>query len=303
MIIYIGGRTDIVHFYLDWLIKRFKEGYVLVRNPLFPGKVTRYELAPDKVDAVVLTSRNFAPILDRLSVIADHYSMYYHYIITAYGKEMEPGVPSIQESIRTLIELEQLVGSKRIAWRYDPVFLTDVYTEEKHLKTFERIAKQLTGHVDRCILGYLDKYDKVKKRMPELRALNGENQSRFLCELGRIAADYKIPIQACAARGDYSRYGITPAGCLTLDMIGEANGLMFKNLKHKGNRPGCQNIESRDIGAYHTCLNGCKYCADQQNPKKVQENCELHDPESPLLVGYLRPGDTVQQGIQKSFRQ
>ena len=47
MIINVGGRTDTVHYYSKWLLKRFEEGYVLSRNPLFPKKVTRYELTPD----------------------------------------------------------------------------------------------------------------------------------------------------------------------------------------------------------------------------------------------------------------
>ncbi|MCM1045466.1 MAG: DUF1848 domain-containing protein [Candidatus Gastranaerophilales bacterium] len=47
MIINTGGRTDTVQYYSEWLLNRFSEGYVLSRNPLFPNKVTRYELTPD----------------------------------------------------------------------------------------------------------------------------------------------------------------------------------------------------------------------------------------------------------------
>ena len=32
MIINTGGRTDTVQYYTDWLLRRFAEGYVLVRN-------------------------------------------------------------------------------------------------------------------------------------------------------------------------------------------------------------------------------------------------------------------------------
>lgn len=54
MIINTGGRTDTVPYYTEWLLNRFSEGYALSRNPLFPNKVTRYELTPDTVDCVVL---------------------------------------------------------------------------------------------------------------------------------------------------------------------------------------------------------------------------------------------------------
>ena len=88
---------------------------------------------------------------------------------------------------------------------------------------------------------------------------------------------------------------------MTLDILGTANGIIFKNLKHKGMRQGCHCIESRDIGAYDTCLNGCKYCYANTKPQKARENYRLHDPASPLLLGHVKPEDTIIQGAQKSF--
>ena len=88
---------------------------------------------------------------------------------------------------------------------------------------------------------------------------------------------------------------------MTLDILGRANGLTFKPLKHKGMRQGCHCMESRDLGAYDTCLNGCKYCYANKTPQKARENYRYHDPASPLLLGHLRPEDSVTQGAQKSF--
>ena len=151
MIINTGGRTDTVQFYTEWLLRRFAEGYVLSRNPLFPNKVTRYELTPDKVDCVVFCSKNYRPILPRLHEITERFPTYFHYTITAYGKDIEPGVPSIADSMQTLIELSELVGRQRVAWRYDPVLLTKAYTIERHLETLEQMAGVLAPHIDRCI--------------------------------------------------------------------------------------------------------------------------------------------------------
>ena len=88
---------------------------------------------------------------------------------------------------------------------------------------------------------------------------------------------------------------------MTLVMLGAANGVEFRDLKHKGTRAGCHCIESRDIGAYDTCLAGCRYCYANKSPQKAAANRKLHDPESPLLLGHLRDTDTLQQGAQKSF--
>lgn len=301
MILNTGGRTDTVQYYTEWLLRRFAEGYVLTRNPLFPNKVNRYELTTDKVDCVVFCSKNYKPILSRLHEITDKFNTYFHYTITAYGKDIEPGVPSIDESMETLIELSGIVGPQRIAWRYDPVLLTKDYTIRRHLETFEHMAKVLAPHIDRCIFSFVEMYKKLEVNMPELIPLTEGDMDRLAEGLGSIAAKYGIHLQTCGTNGDFTRYGIHSSGCMTLDILGGANGVAFKNLKHKGMRQGCHCIESRDIGAYDTCLNGCKYCYANRTPLKAFENFKLHDPSSPLLLGKVRPEDIIIQGVQKSF--
>lgn len=280
MILNTGGRTDTVQYYTKWLLKRLEEGYVLSRNPLFPNKVTRYELTPEAVDCMVFCSKDFTPIL-----------------------HVEPGVPSIDQSMGTLIRLSEIVGKGRIAWRYDPVLLTETYTVQTHLNTFGRMAAKLAPHVDRCIFSFVEMYKKLATNMPELIPLTASDQDKLASGLGGIAKQHGLLIQTCGSNGDYTHYGIETSGCMTLDILGEANGIQFRNLKHKGMRAGCHCIESRDIGAYDTCLNGCKYCYANKSPQKARDNYKLHDPDSPLLLGYVQPTDLIQQGNQKSYLQ
>ena len=301
MILNTGGRTDTVQYYTDWLLQRFSEGYVLTRNPMFPSKVIRYELTPDKVDCVVFCSKNYKPILPRLHEITDRFHTYFHYTITAYGRDIEPGVPSIEESMETLKALSRLVGKQRIAWRYDPVLLTKEYTIGRHLETFERMAGELAPYIDRCIFSFVEMYKKLEVNMPELIPLSCQDMESLAQGLGSIAQKYGISIQTCGTNGDYTRYGIHASGCMTLDILGKANGITFRSRKHKGTRQGCHCIESRDIGAYDTCLNGCKYCYANKSPQKAFENRQYHDPASPLLLGHVKPEDIILQGAQKSF--
>ena len=297
MILNTGARTDTV----QWLLKRFEEGYVYARNPLFPNKVVKYELSPEKIDLVMFCSKNYKPILPRLHEITDKYRTYFHYTVTAYGKDVEPLVPSVDESIETLIALSKQVGKQRVAWRYDPVLLTDKYTIEVHAKTFEYMAEKLAPYIDRYIFSVVEMYTKLKTNMPEIVPLTETDKNHIAEILGSIANKYGIHIQTCGTNGDYSQYGIRSSGCATLEILGAANGCEFKNLKHKGLREGCHCIESRDIGAYDTCLNGCKYCYANKNPKKAKDNYKLHNPDSPLLLGDLQSFDEVTQGNQKSF--
>ena len=301
MIINTGARTDTVRYYTKWLLGRFDEGYVYSRNPLFPNKVTRYELTPEKVDCVVFCSKDYEPILPDLARITSRFPTYFHYTITAYGTDVEPGVPSIEKSIDTLRRLSKIVGSQRVAWRYDPVLLTERYTVQTHLETFDRMAEQIAPYADRCIFGFVEMYRRLETNMPELVALTDDDKDALAKGLGESAARHGLPIQTCGASGDYTRYGIEASGCMTLDMVGKANGLAFRRLKHGGTREGCGCIQTRDIGAYNTCLSGCRYCYANKRPDKARENYKLHDPDSPLLIGHPRETDTLQQGAQRSF--
>lgn len=301
MILNTGARTDIAQYYSEWLFKRFEEGFVYTRNPLFPNKVTKYELSPDKIDLVLFCSKNYKPILPRLREITDKYRTYFHYTITAYGSEIEPYVPSIDNSIQTLINLANMVGKQRLTWRYDPILLTEKYTIDIHAKTFEYIASRVAPYINNCVFSFVEMYKKLEKNMPEIIPFTENDKAIIAQILGDIAKKYNISIQTCGTNGDFSKYGIKSSGCATLELLGKANGCEFKDIKHKGMREGCHCIESRDIGAYDTCLNGCKYCYANQNPQKAWEMNKLHNPNSPLLLGEIMNTDIIIQGNQKSF--
>lgn len=301
MILNTGARTDIAQYYSEWLFKRFEEGFAYTRNPLFPNKVTKYELSPDKIDLVLFCSKNYKHILPRLREITDKYRTYFHYTITAYGRDIEPYVPSIDNSIQTLINLANMVGKQRLTWRYDPILLTEKYTIDIHAKTFEYIASRVAPYINNCVFSFVEMYKKLEKNMPEIIPYT-ENDKEIIAKiLGDTAKKYNIIIQTCGTNGDFSRYGIKNSGCATLELLGKANGCEFKDIKHKGMREGCHCIESRDIGAYDTCLNGCKYCYANQNPQKAWEMNKLHNPNSPLLLGEIMNTDIIIQGNQKSF--
>ena len=301
MVINTGGRTDTAQHFPEWLLNRFTEGYVLVRNPLFPHKVTRYELDPAVVDVVEFCSKDYAPILPRLHEITERFNTHFQYTITAYGRDVEPGVPPLEQAVETLYELERQVGAKRICWRYDPVLLTRTYTTERHLETFGWLAERLAGHVDRCIFSFVEMYRKLEHNMPEIEVMSTEQMDEIARGLGKIAGQHGLFLQTCATDRDYSAYGIHASGCATLEVLGAANGIEFRKLKHRGMRRHCNCFEMRDIGAYDTCPNGCRYCYANQSPGRARENFKLHDPHAPMLIGALVPGDELTQGVQRSL--
>ncbi len=301
MILNTGGRTDTVQYYSEWLLNRFREGYVLSRNPLFPNIVNRIELNPEVLDVVVFCSKDYRPILPRLHEISDRFNCYYHYTITAYGTDIEPRVPSIEESIRTLKALAAQVGPEKIAWRYDPVLLTEKYTIERHLETFDRMARELTPYVDRCIFSFVEMYKKLEVNMPELLPVSEEDKLTLAENLGAIAQRYSLWLQTCATRTDYEQFGIHRSGCMTTEIYSQALGIEFKKTPHKGNRLGCACMESRGLGDYNSCPNGCRYCYANKDHAKALQNYLTHNPDSPLLLGNIQPGDKIVPSRQESL--
>ena len=147
MIIQTGSRTDIPAFYFKWFVNRLKEGCVMVRNPYNPIQVAKYSLNPDVVDVFAFCSKNPAPILPHMDMLRE-YGQYWYVTITPYGKEIEPNVPDKELVMESFKELSKRVGINSIGWRYDPIFISEDYTTERHISDFEHMAATLEAHTD-----------------------------------------------------------------------------------------------------------------------------------------------------------
>ena len=301
MIVNVGGRTDIVNYYTTWLINRLKEGYVYSRNPLFTNNVSKISLNPKDVDCLMFCSKNYKPIIKYMKDINKKYRIICHYTITAYEKDVEPNVPTIEESIKTLKELSKIVGKEKVLWRYDPILLTEKYTVQRHIETFEYMAKEISPYVQRCIFSFVEMYKKLKYNMPEIIPFTEEDKTRILENIGKIAKKYKLFIQTCGTDENYEKYGIHLSGCTTTEILEKANHVKYKEVKAKGMRKGCHCIPSRDIGAYDTCLNGCKYCYANTRPELAKENIKFHDKNSSILLGDINKTDKITEVKNTSF--
>lgn len=291
MILNTGGRTDTVNYFSEWLLNRFAAGYAYSRNPFHPDVVNRIDLNPKTIDVVEFCSKNYRPILPRLHEITERFNCHFHYTITAYDKDIEPNVPGIDESIETLRDLSAQVGKEKIIWRYDPVLLTGKYTIERHFATFDYMAGRIAPYVSRCVFSFVVWYKKL--HLPELQPISGLQKELIAKGLGEMAAKRHLYIQTCGTKESYEQYGIHHSGCMTRAVYEHSLGLHFKKVAERGNRPGCRCMESRGLGDYNTCLNGCRYCYANYDHEKARENYRLHDPESPLMIGHLRPTDKI----------
>ena len=137
--------------------------------------------------------------------------------------------------------------------------------------------------------------------MPELQPISNDNKLLLVKGLGAIAKQYGLYLQTCASKDDYLQFGVHHSGCMTTEIFSRALGLNFKHQAHKGNRIGCACMESRGLGDYNSCPNGCRYCYANKDHAKAAENYRRHDPKSPLLLGDVLPTDTIKPAVQKSL--
>ncbi|QTE67279.1 DUF1848 domain-containing protein [Clostridiales bacterium] len=300
MIINTGQRTDIPAFYSEWFANRLKAGFVLVRNPYNPISVTRYRLSPDVVDLIGFCTKNPAPMLPKMDLLRD-YGQYWYVTITPYGKEIEPRVPDKREVLESFRQLSEIVGPERIGWRYDPVFISDAYPAERHIRAFEYMAKALEGYTHTAVISFVDLYEKTKRNFPEVRPVDPEQRlllGKAFTETGR---QYGMTIRPCGEGDELAQFGADCGGCMTVAMYEQALGRRLKVPKFVPARKECACYLGGDIGAYNTCGHLCRYCYANYDAETVRRNMAAHDPQSPMLTGHLMPGDQVHEARQESW--
>ena len=302
MILSVSRRTDIPAFYSEWFFNRLREGFVYVRNPMNIHQVSKILLTPEVIDCIVFWSKNPRPMLAHLDELKD-YMYYFQFTINPYDRGLEISVPRKEGIINTFKELSEVIGPKRVIWRYDPILLTESMGIDYHVRYFEEIAKRLVGYTDTCVISFVDLYKKTQRNLKDTTAR--EPSLKEMIELATrlffIANKYGIKIQTCAEEIALESVGIKHGKCIDNALIEDLLGVKLVVSKDPNQRKECGCVQSIDIGEYNTCAHGCKYCYANYKDGVVAVNRAAHDPNSPLLIGNLRPDDKVTDRKQFSF--
>ncbi len=294
MIVSASRRTDIPAFYFDWFCHRLQEGFVDVINPFNRRQVSRISLLPDFVDCLVFWTKDPAPMLGGLDVL-DAYHYYVQISITPYGRDIERNLRPKEDIIKTVQELSLRLGRERVVWRYDPILLNDRYTIHDHLAWFGRTLEALSPYVERCVISFIDLYAKTRKNTQglNLHELSDDEMHELAAGLSGISRGSGVVLQTCSEAAALERYGIVHGACIDGKLIERITGKPVHGGKAKSQRPLCNCVESFDIGAYDTCIHGCRYCYANANEGKAQRGFEGHDPMASVLTGRLSGDETI----------
>ena len=301
MILNTGCRTDIPAYYGEWFYNRIREGFVLARNPYRPEQVLKYRLDPAVVDALCFCTKNPQPMLSRLGEL-NAFRQFWFVTVTPYGREIEPLVPEKARVLESVRQLSAWVGERAVGWRYDPVFITERYSLEYHLRSIERMSAALSGYVNSCVVSFIDLYEKTRRNFPQAKAVSPDEQKRLIQAFVEIGRKHRISIRTCCENADLAQYGADVSGCMTRAVLEKALDCRLNVPKSKKSpRAECDCLLGADIGMYNTCPHGCVYCYANYDRRTVEQNFQQHDPHSPLLIGHLREGDKIIEARQESY--
>lgn len=288
MIICASRRTDIPAFHSEWLMNRLDAGYALVRNPIHRQTVYRVDLSRRNVDAMVFITKDPSPMIPRLKEIGAMGHMYlFQVTLTAYGRDLEPGVPFMADVADSFKEISDRIGPDRMLWRYDPIVLDDFHTVEWHRRKFSLICRELEGYTRRCVISFVSPYNKLGGRF---RSISFDEQDALASAIGSVAAEHGILVDCCCARRDFSGYGIGNGACIDRMDLKHLD-IPFEELDTPL-RDGCRCVRNIDIGAYDTCLHNCAYCYANASGGN-RRSLRMYDPEAEMLWGEVGPDDRV----------
>lgn len=290
MILFASGRTDIPAFYSNWFINRVKAGFVDVRNPFNQKLVSRIYFSD--VDMIMFCSKNPLPMINKLDILK--VPVLFHVTITPYSKDVEPNIPDKRLIIDGVKKLSLVLSIDNVVVRYDPIFLSDKYNVDYHIRAFDKLCKNLNGYVNKIIVSFMDEYKNVRsnKNILKYRAFTREDYKKIGEAFSKSAHDNGMSVQTCFEDEDLTQYGFVKGECLSHELAYILTGKKFKSSNVRKEKK-CECVQMVDIGDYNSCMHMCKYCYANYDEKVVSSNFERHDDNSSLLIGTIQSDDVI----------
>ena len=295
MILNVSGRTDIVAFYSEWFINRYREGFLDVRNPFNPKLVSRISF--NNVDLIMFCTKNPTPIIPYLKEI--NKPILFHITLTPYLKDIEPNVIDKRKVIDGIKEISKIIGIDNVYVRYDPIFLSTRYNLDYHKKMFERMCMLLDGYVNHIIVSFIDDYKNVRNnyKIINKRDFTSEDYKEIGVSFSKSANKHNMTVQTCFEDNNLVEYGFIKNDCISHELAYILTGKKYSNWKAR--KIGkCNCVSMVDVGVYNSCKHFCKYCYANYDEKLVNNNFLNHNPNSSLLIGEITNDDIIKERLK-----
>ena len=262
--------------------------------------MTRYRLDPRVVDLIGFCTKNPAPMLPYMDLLAP-FGQFWYVTITPYGRDIEPNVPPWEEVVRSFHLLSAALGTHAVGWRYDPIILDAHHTLAWHRTMFAAMAEQLAGRTEMVVISFLTRYAKTRRNFPEGRDVTHAERMELGAFIVETARQYGMTVYPCGGGDALAPYGADTGGCMTPRIYERALGRRIHFPHYQPQRRECQCYLGADIGAYDSCPHLCRYCYANTHPARVRRSRLAHDPASPFLIGHAQEGDRIHEARQESW--
>ncbi|MGD0887289.1 MAG: DUF1848 family protein [Thermodesulfovibrionales bacterium] len=252
-----------------------------------------------------MVDSGYLPELDRKDL-----NYYFTHSLNDYEAEgLEPNIPRLKHRIETFKKLSDIIGKKKVIWRFDPLILSETITTDRLLEKIHGVGAKIHKHTEKLTISFIDikRYKKVSRNLTaagfkDCREFTLEDMRDIAKGLKEMNREWNLQIATCAEATDFSEYGIVRNKCIDddlliclfsqdkelMDFLGyvppesgvlpsiDARGKKTRVLKDLGQRKDCGCIPSKDIGQYDTCIHGCVYCYANASSRIAQMNFKRH---------------------------
>ncbi len=284
MIVSVSRRTDIPAFYPEWFFKRLEEGHAVSVNPFNKNQRKHIPLREDDVTAFVFWTRDVTALLEHAHLLRN-YTYYVQFTFTPYGVDVEPDAQDKKRRLAKLKAFSEHAGKERIVWRYDPVLLTDRYTEAWHMERFRSLLSHLAPVVGEVVISFVRTYRKNRRALKKagVHAPDREGRRRIAHGFHDEAKRHGLTLSVCADTIE----GVPSSRCIDNRRIAALTGKPLSYQKDSGQRPDCGCTNSVDIGAYDSCVRGCLYCyATHGKARAEKKRARKHPQDASLTIDH-----------------
>ncbi|MDP6603243.1 MAG: DUF1848 domain-containing protein [Rhodospirillales bacterium] len=290
MIISASYKTDIPAFYGTWFMNRLDAGFCRVVNP-YGGPPFTVSLRPAEADGFVFWTRNLRPFTAALEEISSRsYPFVVQMTITGYPRALERSTVDPAAAVCDLRQIAQAFGTRAAVWRYDPIVITSLTPAAWHRDRFAALAGALAGSVDEVVVSFVHLYRKTTANLGRAARESGfewrdpaaAEKRALIQDLAAIADDHAIALTVCG-QPELTGGPITQSRCIDAIRLGEVAERPLR-ARARAQRGTCACWESKDIGAYDSCPQGCVYCYAVRRPDIAGRRVRAHHPAGEFLI-------------------
>lgn len=253
----LSRNTDVAHWYLDWLRKVLRTGYVIAPDPSTSLPV-RWSVDSSHVPVLYFLTKHPKNLLQPLRSWLLPYRVVVSVTITGW-EEVEPRAPDLQTQLKGVHDLVEELGVDYLKWRYSPVPTNLLESDELQSRLDRVSSKMNTLGFESVEMSTMLPSPHWEKGYGEDDGEDRDRRLKTLRSAAEIVDDYDLEVGLCTNDNPFIEEidNASETACIDLDRLNRLFGL---NLPDNTLDCRCQKAIEPCNGSEFGCGSGCAYC-------------------------------------------